>query len=84
MAFLPTSSATPGTATTGGRTSWILTWAIPWGRQRPPRIADALHLRSRARYNDGFPVRELVPQPMDGVVLARYAPVAVYLPIVRR
>ncbi|MCP4548602.1 MAG: hypothetical protein GY835_19270 [bacterium] len=36
-----------------------------------PAIADALHLRSAARFNDGSPVDGVTLQPMDGIVLAR-------------
>ncbi len=34
-----------------------------------PCIADALHVRSQARYNDGSPVEQVALQPMDGIVL---------------
>lgn len=46
-----------------------------------PCIADALHVRSRARYNDGSEVSIVLLQPMDGIILARIAPYSVYLPI---
>ncbi len=36
-----------------------------------PAIADALHVRSRARYNDGLPAPAVTLEPMDGIVLAR-------------
>jgi hypothetical protein len=49
-----------------------------------PCIADALHLRSGARYNDGFPARAVTLQPLDGIVLARYTPHPVDLPMVWR
>jgi hypothetical protein len=48
-----------------------------------PCIADALHIRSRARYNDGSSAETVVLQPMDGIVLARLANDA-FLPIVLR
>ena len=34
-------------------------------------IADALHVRSAARYNDGSSVTSVMLEPMDGIVLAR-------------
>jgi hypothetical protein len=34
-------------------------------------IADALHVRSAARYNDGSPVTAVTLEPMDGIVLGR-------------
>ncbi|MBI4873540.1 MAG: carbohydrate binding domain-containing protein [Acidobacteria bacterium] len=34
-------------------------------------IADALHVRSAARYNDGSPVESVTLEPMDGIVLRR-------------
>lgn len=36
-----------------------------------PCVADALHIWSRARYNDGQPVSEVRLEPMDGILLAR-------------
>jgi len=36
-----------------------------------PCAADALHVRSSARYNDGSSVRSVTLQPMDGIVLQR-------------
>jgi hypothetical protein len=36
-----------------------------------PAVADALHIRSVARYNDGSPARVVTLEPMDGIVLAR-------------
>ncbi|MBL8165734.1 MAG: hypothetical protein JNJ61_27365 [Anaerolineae bacterium] len=36
-----------------------------------PCLADALHIRSRARYNDGSPVTAVTLQALDGVILAR-------------
>lgn len=36
-----------------------------------PCLADALHIRSRARYNDGSPVTAVTLQAMDGIILAR-------------
>ncbi len=49
-----------------------------------PCIADALHLRSQARYNDGAPAGQIVLQPTDGIVLRRAWANDVYLPIVVR
>jgi len=34
-------------------------------------IADALHVRSAASYNDGSPATAVTLQPMDGIVLGR-------------
>jgi hypothetical protein len=39
-----------------------------------PCIADAVHVRSAARYNDGSPAPVVTLQPMDGIVLARVPP----------
>jgi hypothetical protein len=36
-----------------------------------PCAADALYLRSTARYNDGSPVRAITLQPLDAIVLQR-------------
>ena len=36
-------------------------------------IADALYLRSAARYNDGSAAREVTLEPLDGIVLQRPA-----------
>ena len=47
-----------------------------------PCIADALHLRSRARYNDGSPAAQVTLQPLDGIVLRRSGEFAAYLPVV--
>ncbi len=47
-----------------------------------PCIADALHLRSRARYNDGSSAKNVTLQPLDGIVLARSKGSDVYLPLV--
>ena len=33
--------------------------------------ADAIYLESAARYNDGSPVREVVLEPFDGMLLSR-------------
>jgi hypothetical protein len=49
-----------------------------------PCIADALHLRSRARYNDGSAARQVTLQPLDGIILARSIQSDSYLPIVLR
>ncbi|MBN1660078.1 MAG: carbohydrate binding domain-containing protein [Anaerolineae bacterium] len=45
-------------------------------------IADALHIRSRARYNDGSPAAEVTLAPMDGIVLRRAGEFEAYLPVV--
>ncbi len=42
-------------------------------RDGAPCIADALHVRSAARYNDGSPAAQVTLQPMDGIILERYA-----------
>ena len=34
-----------------------------------PVVADALHVRSAARYNDGSPAATVTLEPMDGIVL---------------
>ncbi len=34
-------------------------------------VADALHVFSAERYNDGTPVREVALEPMDGIILRR-------------
>jgi len=47
-----------------------------------PCIADALHLRSLARYNDGSPAEAVTLQPLDGIILARSSGSSLYLPIV--
>ena len=47
-----------------------------------PCIADALHLRSQARYNDGSPAAQVTLQPLDGIVLRRSGEFAAYLPVV--
>jgi hypothetical protein len=36
-----------------------------------PCLADALHIRSRARYNDGSPATKVTLQPLDGIILTR-------------
>jgi hypothetical protein len=36
-----------------------------------PCIADALHVRSQSRYNNGNPVSSVTLQPMDGIILQR-------------
>ena len=36
-------------------------------------MADALHIRSASRYNDGSLVSVVALQPMDGIVLERFA-----------
>lgn len=44
------------------------------GAAAAPCVADALHLFSAARYNDGSPAESVTLAPLDGIVLAR-APV---------
>jgi len=36
-----------------------------------PAIADALWVRSKARYNDGSPAAHVTLEPMDGILLRR-------------
>jgi hypothetical protein len=50
--------------------------------QGAPCVADALYLRSRARYNDGSPAEIVTLQPLDGIVLQRGWGNRVYLPVV--
>jgi len=47
-----------------------------------PCVADALHIRSSARYNNGAPAQRVILQPLDGIVLQRAW--TVYLPLVLR
>jgi len=47
-----------------------------------PCIADALHLRSRARYNDGSPAAKIILQPLDGIILTRLKGASVSLPFI--
>lgn len=49
-----------------------------------PCLADALHLTSSARYNDGSAAPDVTLQPLDGIILSR-SPVAsfLHLPVVR-
>ncbi len=47
-------------------------------------IADALHLRSQARYNDGSVAERIALQPMDGIVLRREWAYDVFLPLIVR
>ncbi len=53
-----------------------------------PCLADALHLRSRARYNHGAIAEQVTLQPMDGIVLQRVAACeencTIYLPSLKR
>jgi hypothetical protein len=49
-----------------------------------PCIADALHLRSRARYNNGLLAEQVTLQPMDGIVLQREWEYNVFMPFVVR
>ncbi|MFN8595742.1 MAG: carbohydrate binding domain-containing protein, partial [Anaerolineae bacterium] len=52
--------------------------------QGAPCIADAIYLRSWARYNDGSLAPSVTLQPLDGIVLQREGRYRVYLPIVWR
>ena len=67
---------------TGGGDRWhrLATIYLPMGRKTSVRLvcsdmrpcaADALYLRSRARYNDGSIARSVVLAPMDAIVLRR-------------
>ena len=47
-----------------------------------PCLADALHLRSRARYNDGSSAEKVTLQPLDGIILTGFRGDHVYLPLV--
>lgn len=47
-----------------------------------PCLADALHLRSRARYNDGSSAEKVTLQPLDGIILARFKGPDVSLPLI--
>ncbi len=47
-----------------------------------PCLADALHLRSRARYNDGSSAVNVTLQPLDGIILARLKGPDLYLPLI--
>jgi hypothetical protein len=49
-----------------------------------PCIADALHLRSLARYNNGSRAGQVTLQPMDGIVLQRAWGNDLFLPLVAR
>ena len=49
-----------------------------------PCIADALHLRSWARYNDGSRAEVITLQPMDGIILEREWAYNTFLPFVVR
>jgi hypothetical protein len=46
-----------------------------------PCLADALHIRSQARYNDGSSATKVTLQPLDGVILTRLKGSDVYLPL---
>jgi len=52
--------------------------------QGAPCIADALYLRSHARYNDGSLAMTVTLQPLDGIVLQRAGSHWLYLPIIRK
>jgi hypothetical protein len=47
-----------------------------------PCLADALHLRSQARYNDGSAAEKVRLQPLDGIILAGFNGSSGYLPLV--
>lgn len=49
-----------------------------------PCVADALHIRSAGRYNDGSLAASVTLAPMDGIVLARVpaVPPDIYLPLI--
>jgi hypothetical protein len=49
-----------------------------------PCVADALYLRSQARYNDGSLATTVTLQPLDGIVLQRAWSNRVYLPVLRQ
>jgi hypothetical protein len=50
--------------------------------QGAPCVADALYLRSRARYNDGSPAQTVTLQSLDGIVLQCEGRNRVYLPLI--
>jgi hypothetical protein len=52
--------------------------------QGAPCIADALYLRSGARYNDGSLALTVTLQPLDGIVLQRAGSHWLYLPVIRK
>ncbi len=47
-----------------------------------PCIADALHVRSQSRYNNGSEASLVLLQPMDGIILARVVPHRLHLPLI--
>jgi len=49
-----------------------------------PCVADAVHIRSYARYNNGESVTQVTLQPMDGIILRREVFYEAFLPLVRR
>jgi hypothetical protein len=51
--------------------------------QGAPCVADALHLRSLSRYNDGSYVDRVFLQPLDGIILMREAAHNLFLPIIQ-
>jgi hypothetical protein len=51
--------------------------------QGAPCVADALHMRSLSRYNDGSPARTVVLQPLDGIILQRQPGYQLFLPVIR-
>ncbi len=70
---------------TAGGDEWHVIATVPLAKaDRPlvrvrnegsgPAIADALHVRSASRYNDGSPAPAITLEPMDGIVLRRTPP----------
>jgi len=47
-----------------------------------PCIADALHLRSQARYNDGSLATTITLAPMDGILLLKQKAYRSFLPLI--
>ncbi|MFN8454765.1 MAG: carbohydrate binding domain-containing protein [Anaerolineae bacterium] len=47
-----------------------------------PCLADAVHVRSRARYNDGSAAEKVTLQPLDGIILSRFKTSGIYLPVI--
>lgn len=47
-----------------------------------PCLADALHIRSRARYNDGTPAEKVTLQSLDGIILRGLNGSQVFLPLI--
>jgi hypothetical protein len=51
--------------------------------QGAPCVADALHMRSLSRYNDGSPAHTVILQPLDGIILQRQPGYQLFLPVIR-